>query len=67
MIATPLPRSWRAVRIGEVRPLSAVLPAVLRQYGLPLPPELIPRTVSVHGEPGDADDSAPAAYATSTA
>ena len=42
MIATSLPHSWRAVRIGGAQPLSAVLPAVLRQYGLQMPPDAAP-------------------------
>ena len=56
MIATPLPRSWRAVRIGGVQPLSAILPAVLRQYGLQLPPDPIPPDVTARGESCDSDD-----------
>jgi hypothetical protein len=38
MIATRSPRSAFAVRAGCVQPLSAVLPAVLRQYGVQWPP-----------------------------
>ena len=66
MIATPVPRSWRAVRIGSVQPLSAVLPAVLRQYGLQLPPETIPPDVTARGESCGPDESAPAACISST-
>ncbi len=67
MIATPVPRSWRAVRIGGVQPLSAVLPAVLRQYGLQLPPETIPPDVAATVvDPGGSDESAPAACVSST-
>lgn len=39
MIATQQPDSWRAMRIGDVRPLSAILPVILRHYGLPWPAE----------------------------
>ncbi len=39
MIATRSSRSAFAVRAGYVQPLSAVLPAVLRQYGVQWPPE----------------------------
>jgi hypothetical protein len=67
MIATRLPRSWRAVRIGEVLPLSAVLPAVLRQYGLQLPPEPVPPTTHVSSESCDSDDATPATCVASTA
>ena len=39
MIATRSPRSAFTARAGCVQPLSAILPAVLRQYGVQWPPE----------------------------
>jgi hypothetical protein len=64
MIATRLPRAWRAVRIGEVQPLSAILPAVLRHYGLRLPPESIVLSGNAPRTSCDGDDSTAASCLT---
>lgn len=45
MISARPPRSWYATRIGTVQPLSALLPAVLRRYGLEWEPDPAPGPV----------------------
>jgi hypothetical protein len=60
MIATRSPRSAFAVRAGCVQPLSAVLPAVLRQYGVQWPPEPRAPDVCVDVEQSSAGEYQPA-------